>query len=237
MAENVRLVSARRAYEFGPDDIRLTVLSMPAVTQHIQRAFGFQSAVIGTPQDTFGSVPLTIPGGVVCNFGMWPSEDGQTITPIRFLHFEPRRVVIDVAGQTSAIDQIYASLATMLAQFHAPDGSPALGQPQAVYDYSEIAARFPFSLEAAIAPGVRDVWSNLMRLEDDLPSAVIVPQFSLQIQLHDEEYAGMVPSSRRFMQLALRAGTKPGDQTYYSAAPCGTTAHLAYLENLEALLK
>src|SRR5437588_505316 len=82
------------------------------------------------------------------------SLDGQVV-PIRFLHFEQRRIVIDVAGRSSAIDAIFEQLRQALTQLHAADGSPTVGKHECVLDYSEISARFSFPLDAIFAPTLR----------------------------------------------------------------------------------
>ena len=96
MLEQVKLLASRRAYEFRPDDLRLSTLSIKPVQEQIQRLFQFQTAVMGSPMPTFGEVPATYPPGFVFNMGTWIAEDKQII-PIRLLHFEQRQIVIDVA--------------------------------------------------------------------------------------------------------------------------------------------
>jgi hypothetical protein len=46
------------------------------------------------------------------------------------LHFEQRRIVIDVAGRSPAITDIYERLHQFFAEVHAPDGSPIIGEPE-----------------------------------------------------------------------------------------------------------
>ena len=70
MLEQVKILTSRRAYEFGADAIRLSTLSIQPIQQQIQQLFGFQSSTIGSPIPTFGAVPATYPPGIVFNLGV-----------------------------------------------------------------------------------------------------------------------------------------------------------------------
>src|SRR5712692_3054382 len=163
MLEQVKILTSRRAYEYGADSIRLSMLSIPVIQQQIQQLLGFQSSVVGTPIPTFGEVPTVYPPGVVFNLGAWIHEE-TLIVPIRFLHLERNRIVIDVAGPTTAIDGIADRLFHFLSGLHAADGSPIVGEPESVLDYSEITAQFPFPLDAIFSKPLRRLLSKLMSL-------------------------------------------------------------------------
>src|SRR5713226_7710191 len=128
MLEQVKILTSRRAYEFSADAIRLTMLSIQPVQQQIKQLFDFQSAIIGSPMPTFGAVPATYPPGLVFNLGVWIHQE-EHIVPIRFLHFEQNRIIIDVAGPTTAIDGIADRLFHFLSGIQAADGSPIVGEP------------------------------------------------------------------------------------------------------------
>src|SRR5437763_4286557 len=68
MLEQVKILTSRRAYEFGADTIRLSMLSIQPIQQQIQQLFGFQSSAIGSPLPTFGAVPATYPQEL---FSIW----------------------------------------------------------------------------------------------------------------------------------------------------------------------
>src|SRR5437764_371982 len=106
MLEQVKIITGRRAYEFRPDDLRLSLLSTKIVQEQIQQLFQFQTSAMGTPAPMFGDVPVTYPPGFVFDVGVWLSPDEQLV-PIQFLHFEQRRIVIDVAGSSIAIPHIF----------------------------------------------------------------------------------------------------------------------------------
>src|SRR5712692_10405927 len=134
MLEQVKILTSRRAYEFSPDALRLSSLCIQPVQQQIQRLFNFQSSVIGPPVASFGAVPSTFPPGIVFDIGAWIHQE-EHIVPIRFLHFEQNRIVIDVAGPTVAIDGIADRLFHYLSGLQAADGSPIVGEPERVLDY------------------------------------------------------------------------------------------------------
>src|SRR5260221_5979497 len=113
MLEQVKLLTSRRAYEFRPDDLRISMLSTKPVQEQIQQLFQFQTAMMGTPIATFGDVPVTYPPGFVFDMGVWISQDKQII-PIRFLHFEQSRIVIDVAGPPVALTPSFHGLRQLL---------------------------------------------------------------------------------------------------------------------------
>jgi hypothetical protein len=237
MPEDVKLLSSRRAYEFGTDELRLTTLSMAAIVQQIQQRFNFQNAGVGTPPLTFGPVTVTMPPGLVFNNGGWatPEPEGQII-PIRSIHFEPRRIVIDVAGPSSCIDTIFTALYEFLGGLKAPDGAPVISKPHRTLDYSDLVARLAFPLEAPTAPGLQGVFARALGVAESVVSEVLVPTITVQVQSLATEYPGVAPSDSRFLQLALRAGTKPDEHIYFSSAPLDSEAHLRYLSELETLL-
>jgi hypothetical protein len=237
MLEQVKILTSRRAYEFSPDALRLSSVSIQPVQQQIQQLFHFQSSVIGTPMQTFGEVPATFPPGIVFNLGAWIYQE-EHIVPIRFLHFEQNRIVIDVAGPTAAIDGIADRLFHFLSGLQAADGSPVVGEPVRILDYSEITAQFPYQLDAIFSKSVRRVLSKAMGIGDADKSMAIIPNLAIQAFATDEVLAA-VPSANdpHAFTFTLRSGTAPGEHIYFSRAPLGSEAHLAYLDELMASLK
>lgn len=236
MSKDIKLIASRRAYEFPPDALRLTMLSLDPIVGRIQEVFKFQFAQVGTPQATFGPVAQTLPPGLVFSMGTFASE-GSGLIPIRLLHFEPRRIVIDVAGPSSSLDEIFAGLKTMLGELTAPDGSPAIGILSNVRNQSEISARYTFELMALLAPNLGPIVKQGLGVEDD--SRTLIPSLAFQVQQPQDEYIGtgpVVQTNGPMMEIALRQGTLPGEHIYYSIAPLDSEAHIAYLSNLEASL-
>ncbi len=237
MLEQVKLLASRRAYEFRPDDLRLSTLSIKPVQEQIQRLFQFQTAVMGSPMPTFGEVPATYPPGFVFNMGTWISEDKQII-PIRLLHFEQRRIVIDVAGPSSAITAIYEHLRHFLSELQAPDGSPIVGEPERVLDHTVISAQFSFSLEAMFAPPLRKLFARAISANASSEEFASVSTIVTQKHPAGQEIARLAnPEDSYALTLGLRAGTRPEEHIYLSSAPLDSEAHLSFLNELEVLLR
>ncbi len=233
MSQDIKILTSRRGYEFAPDSIRLTVLSLPAVQGLIQDAFVFQVSGVGSPMPTFGAVPLTIPPGIAFNVGAYSGNNG--VFPIRLLHFEQRRVVLDVPGPSSMIDPIYQQLRELLKDVRSPDGSPVLGEPQRVLEYSEISLHLNIQPETLLSSQLLSLYRNVLAPEgnDDL---AIVPSISVQLSPRMDEYQGNNLPGRRALELSLRAGSTPEDRHFFSAAPLDSETHLHYLEQLESAL-
>jgi len=236
---DTRIITARRAYEFRQDQIRLSAISVPAMQDYIRQHFNFQLVALGTPQPTFGDVPVTLPPGIVFNFGTVPAgKDGVAEpTMIRFLHFEARRIVIDVAAPSSAIDTIFAHLTSMLSSARTPDGTPIIGTPDHIRDYSEITRHTPYKAEVLIPPELREVVSHTLGMDADSGRSILAPSMRIVSVAPDREYAGsgVMPPDLSSFVYELRSGTRPDEQVYFSAAPLATDAHLQYIEHLEAI--
>lgn len=236
MPSQLTILGARRAYEFAPDQIRLTVLAMENVRERIRAAFAFDVAQVAPPMPTFGPVPPTIPPGLVFDYGEVGAAEGPT--PVRFMHFEQGRIVVDVAGYSEAIDRAFDQLKRLIADTRAPDGSPAVGEPTEVRDHSELTARLDFSPDALLPPQLRDVFRKVLVATGSAGSGVVVPAILVPTELTNGPYAGTpTRGGARAFQLELRKESTPEARIYYSAAPLPTDDHLAYLEALEAALR
>lgn len=235
MLEQVKILTSRRAYEFGPDALRLSSVSIKPVQQQIQQLFNFQSSAIGTPMVTFGEVPSTFPPGIVFNIGAWIHQE-ELIVPIRFLHFEQNRIVIDVAGPTVAINGIADRLFHFLSGLQAADGSPIVGEPERVLDYSEITAHFPYPLDAIFSKPLRRLLSKTMNIAAGDKSMTMIPTVAIQPFPLDKVLTA-VPSANdpHAFSFALRSGTRPDEHIYFSSAPLDSETHLSYLNELEAV--
>ena len=237
MLEQVKLLASRRAYEFRSDDLRLSTLSIKPVQEQIQRLFQFQTAVMGSPMPTFGEVPATYPPGFVFNMGTWISEDKQII-PIRLLHFEQRRIVIDVAGPSSAITAIYEHLRHFLSELQAPDGSPIVGEPERVVDNTVVSAQFPFSINAIFAPPLRKLFTRALNVNASSEELALVSTIVMQKHPAGQEIARLAnPEDSYALTLGPRAGTRPEEHIYLSSAPLDSEAHLSFLNELEVVLR
>lgn len=239
MDEQAKIITARRAYEFRQDGLRLSVLSMIAVQEYIRQTFQFQVAQVGMPMQTFGPVPATNPPGIVFDLGTAPYPEGSA-TPIRFLHFEPKRVVIDIAGPSAAIDSLFAQLQAMLRSIPAPDGSAVMEEPVRVLDFSEITHPTPYNPDVLLMTGLHNVIRETLHVsrDDATDSILLVPSMRVGVTRPDEEFGGValeLADVRSFVY-EIRRGTHVNEHIYYSAAPLATDAHLTYLDKLRQLL-
>jgi hypothetical protein len=232
MLEDIRILTSRRAYEFRPDDLRLSVLSTRPVQEQVQEQFAFQAATMGSPFPTFGEVPATNPPGFAFNMGVWISPEEQLV-PIRFLHFEPTRIVIDTAGPSSAVTAIYEHIRTFFAELKAPDGSPVIGEPEQMLDYSEIVATYPFALDMIIAEPFRKILNTALIKGSD-KGKVMIPSIFIQSLMVDEKF--VIPPHFQGLGFSLREGTQPEERIYFSSGPLDSDTHLSYLNKLAALV-
>lgn len=199
--------------------------------EQVQELFAFQTSGMGSPFPTFGEVPATNPPGFVFNMGVWISPEEQLV-PIRFLHFEPARIVIDIAGPLSALTAIYEHLRKFFAELKAPDGLPVIGEPEQLLDYSEIVATYPFALGMMIAEPFRKILSAIVKGSDE--NKVMIPSIFIQSLLTDQKFE--VPPHFQGLGFSLREGTQPEERIYFSSGPLDSDIHLSYLNKLAALV-
>lgn len=237
MLEQVKILTSRRAYEFGPDDLRLSSVSIQPVQHQIQQLLNFQSSNIGSPLPMFGVVQTTYPPGIVFNIGAWVHQE-KYVVPIRFLHFEPNRIVIDIVGPTEAIDGIADRLFHFLSGLEAADGTPITGEPVRVLDYSEISTQLPYPLDVIIPRPLRRLFSKTTDITVSDKSMTLIPSLVVQLSPTNEVIPG-IPSANdpHAFTLALRSGTRPDEHILFSGAPIRSEAHLAYLDELVTSLK
>ena len=231
-----KIISARRGYEFRLDDLRLTMLCTEPVIRHIANSLQFKAAAVATPPAIFGPVQNTMPAGVVFQVGMWLLPDSQ-IVPIRFLNIEPQRIVIDVAGPSVALDGIYGSIRDAVSPITAPDGSPIIGEPVRVLEYSELSIQMAKPLESILAPGVRKLIAQNIPQADWGEDMVLAPSLQLRSLRSDQEFNGdITPGDGHTFTLSLRASTTPDQHTLFSSAPLDTDRHITFAHALAQVL-
>lgn len=232
MMNRAKIITARRAYEYAPDDLRLTSLSVGDVPDQIQRHFAFRGGSIATPPETFAAVPVTMPPGLVFNVGNVRSSSRQVPAPIRFLHFESQRIVIDVAGPSDALDEAFEQLNELLKDVKAPDGSPAVGEPRSTRDYSEVSvhlrADFNQMLSEPLSTAFLQTFANK---EDDIEAVPV----SLVIRVGHPSSTIDQPNYGQAI-LQIRAGTRVDEKILFSSSDLPSDENLAWVERLDAAI-
>jgi hypothetical protein len=228
MAKNVRVVTARRAYQFRLDDLRLSTLTTTEVATEIQRHFDFKAGTIATPPPVFGLVPETNPPGLVFNHGSIRTSNGAPLL-IRFLHFEPQRLVFDVAAPSSEIHEMLGQLRALLSSFPTIDESPILGEPVGEYDYSEVSAQLDIEFRSLVNDPVLNAAKNLSAggQTGGIPNSI-----SFQVGEARAEAGIGLPNPT----IQIRAGTKADERIVYSALWASSDNNVAWLEQLERAL-
>lgn len=237
MVTNVRFLSSRRSYEYGADDISLTLLSNQGVVQHIRDTFSFSVGQPGSPMETFGPVAASLPPGLIFDYGAtpFPKDSG---TPIRFMHIEQRRIVIDLAGPSEAIEPTYQLLRNSLEGLKTFEGLPTIGEPERTLEYSEITFTMPVDpdalLPAALRPLVRKMLLNERVVDSVAPPVdkLLVPSFQVKLLPVHSEYPGYGLRTHDALTLELRAGTDVSEGVFFSGAPLNSGQHLTALEEL-----
>ena len=109
-------------------------------------------------------------------------------------------------------------------------GSPAVGEPTSVRDYSEISLQLDFDFERLLSEAVGKVTRDIFVDKDDL--CVFPASISFLIAESSQEIGQMPPGP----SLQVRAGTKLEDRIYFSTAFLNSDEHIAWLEALNAEL-
>lgn len=234
MPIDAKILSSRRSYEFTQDDIRLSALCNTGTVNHIKEAFAFQIGQVGTPAPTFGPVPQTVPPGLIFDYGLAVLPGGQAV-PIRFLHFEQRRIVLDIAGSSNFIDPIYGMLRLILATVSAAVGAPAVEEPKQTLDYSEITTHLPLPAGQFVSKELPELITQAITTRYRGETMAALPSARIDLQPPDEEYRGLASHFWSF-SIALRQGTRPQDRLFFSSAPLDSESHISLLERLASPL-
>lgn len=225
MAKDIKVVTARRAYLYRLDDIRLSTLTTTEVAAEVQRIFDFKAGTIATPPPYFGLVPETNPPGLIFNHGsLRLSNDAPLL--IRFLHFEPQRVVIDAAGPSSALDEVFRRLSDFLNTLRTADGASIFGEPIDMQDYSEVSANLDFDFGELVSKPVLEAVQQLSAAgrSGGYPS-------SINFRVGEPSFeVGLVEPH---LSIQTRAGTRTEEHSYFSALWMTSNDNIAWLEALE----
>jgi hypothetical protein len=196
----------------------------------IQPHFGFQAVGIGTPLRTFGEVPSTNPPGLVFNLGSVHSSEGVS-TPIRFLHFEPQRIVIDIAGPSFVLDQVFEQIQNLLSEVQTLDGAPVLGESIGTQNYSEVTARLGFEFSELISRPLLEIAQQAFA--EDEEDEEDYRAFPVNMLFRVEESSAAIGQPAVGQSIQVRAGTRVEERIYFSATGLTSDENIAWLEALE----
>ena len=231
------ILSARRAYEFKTDDLRLSLLSSANVVSWLQEFFSASGAQVGTPVATFGEVAQTYPPGVVVALGSVPIPEKEAV-PLRALNIEATRIVVEVAGPSATIDIVYERLTNGLEDLKTQDGVPAIGTPVRQRDFSDI--RWPagnWDLDRLVNPPVLKALRGRFPDQAARDARMSVPSLRLNMPRTVDPYPGQGTPDYDAVYIDLRTATYPEDRAVFSSAPLATDAHLELIEQLGQILK
>jgi hypothetical protein len=125
-----------------------------------------------------------------------------------------------------------------LSQLQTPDGTPVIGTPLRILDYSQITACFPFSLDTFLVSPLRELFSRIISEKGESTKITLSPTFVFQVHPHGQETPAIpLPDDIRGFTFSLRPGAKPEDHVYSSGAPLTSETHLSYLNELVSLLQ
>jgi len=230
------ILSARRAYEFGADDIRLTTLCHREVVTYLMHRYSFEAGDIATPPETFGPVPPTFPAGLALATGSF--DRGELgATNIRMVTVEARRIVIDIVGPSEDIAAVFQDLNEALSIFKTYDGSPAIGTPISVRDVSEISFTSSGLLSSLVRPELLQVVNKYANHRNPDVTSAIVPLVRLRLQDFETEYPGNTNTDPDSFVIDLRGGSTLERELLFSSAPLETSAHLDLIRDLESALQ
>jgi len=233
MLRDIQLLASRRAWEFAADAIRLSMLTSTGVINAVRESFQFSIAQVASPMETFGPIPAVIPPGLVFNYGLLPYTP-EASAGVRFLHIEPRRVVLDISGPSAALQVGYDGLREILSELRTTEGDPVIGEPIRQLDVSEIRYRMDADLERLVIP---EAWQVLRQhLGPDDSSIRFSPSLITSLLPSNELFQGRIPQASQQATLEMRFGTEPGDGVLFSSAPLTSDAHIEMLEALDRAL-
>lgn len=237
MPKDVKILTNRKGFEFATDGICLPVIATRPIMDHIQQLFQFQLVTIGSPMPTFGEVLNTFPPGVIFDHGVAFLAEKHMI-PIRFLHFDSQRMVIDATGDSAAINTIMKQIVDLVNEVQTSSGEPVIGKPEQTLNYSELSAQFSFPLDTLLVPALRQVLQKALHGPESEKEGQNNPPLALTFTLSPLAPSNSDPSKTTPIPFTFttRTGTQPEEHIYFSSAPLDAETHTAYLNELETAL-
>lgn len=229
VALDVTVVSSRRSYEFKFDDLRLTVLSTPSNREALRALLRCDSVAVTQPPPTLFPVTATIPPGLVFSSGEWMIDSGEQF-PIRYVHIEPTRIVIDVAGPSEVIDQVFEAIVRWAATLHLHDGHRAVAEPYAAHDQSEISTLIGIRASDLLQPWVAKALTVARPAESKRVHYDIAPTYMVRFVPREAEFQPG-PAPPEFV-LEHRSSTRLDEGRLFSIASLDSGRHVRLLETI-----
>jgi hypothetical protein len=230
---DVAILGARRSYEFDPG-IRLDLLGNAYALEHLKQAFGFDYGAIVQPSETFGPVPSSIPPGLAFYYGVVQFPEAA-LTPVRFIHIEPKRLVLEVAGDSQVLDEVTRVLMERIETIEKASGSAILGEEVRVLEQSEIRFHGSFAPSALAPLVVQDSFSEVVfrHVKSNLSLA---PGLTIKLVDLTRSYGSEIDHPSKSFVLEPASGFPPEQRIYSSVAPLSTVDHLTLLHQIDAAL-
>jgi hypothetical protein len=226
MKGEVRVLAARRFYEFTGDAIQVAAFALSDVQQPFRSAFEFQTPPLQGAVAQGGAIQVGVPA-FTFQSGRFSTKAGPI--PIRYISFEPSRLTIDIIGPTAAIEALYQMIREVLKPLKV-GGSPVIAADAARFeDVSELTVQLDIDLVKLIDPRAYEIAENRLPRGSGQSLAMTL---RLEIVNPDEAYPGGGGVAQQHL-LQVRAGTRPADRVVFTLAPLGTEAHINYLRDLE----
>ena len=233
MIEDFRVLSARREYVFGADQLRLSMVNTPGVQNLLRQTFSFKATQQGAGLPLFHPSIPSNPPGIVFAGGAWANPDGHVVF-IRGLSFDVLRMVIDIVGHSHDIDVIATTILDMVNSQRTFDGNNILGDIKSTRDYSEVSAVFPYPVSKMLHPNVRETVEKW--LPSHGPLKKWLPQIHWQAIDPSEPYPGETQIEGHVSAIGTRMGSAENEHLFFSSAALDTQQHYDYLVELSNVL-
>lgn len=226
MLQDVKVISATRAYAYDPDAIRITMLATSQIAGSIAEAFDFRDIDLKAPVPLFSRPKRTDPPGVVFSNGSWDRGDGQ-IVPVRSLSISSEEIVVAVAAPSSYIDEVFEHLNQLMESFQSPDGTQIVENPVANQETSSVSFRAENFAKVFSMSVLRDAAATAT---GDLGHTSV--PFSMDFWFRAGGSGFDEPAPAHKFTVAVRMRRSGEVDTFRSIAPLPSDRHVEYLEDV-----
>jgi hypothetical protein len=216
---------------FSPDELPFNHLRLDANIKRISKEFSFRQAMMLGPQQTGDLL-----GGVTFFGGTIISDSGQSV--IEQIIIESRRVIIAVAGDSTAADSVFGRLKDLLKEFDQRQNKPLVEPIVTTQDTTTI-MRLQFPISKIFSMGSLGAFTKELdtKVEQPLAKARIFPSsIKFRVSYYDipESFkAKNVELLDKEIVIEYRVGTAIEENTYFISSPSRSDIHLEMVEFLE----